>query len=128
MMNATDFAKSFSITPGSPDAPLDEELTKDNGLKTYKHAFSSIAFEGLTVTNPKISVVVDRMAKSLTTNSIRGSLQDPYSRASDPFIIGMNVLKKLHVYVAYGEKKLYITPAGTGESVLFKTAAPAPAP
>lgn len=35
----------------------------------------------------------------------------------------MNVLKHLHVYIAYGEKKLYISPAGSGESVLFKPAA-----
>ena len=128
LMNATDFQKSFNITPGSPEAPLNEALTKENRLKTYTHAFSTLAFEGLTVTNPKITVVVDRMAVGVTTNSIRGALQDPFSREADPMVIGMNVLRKLHVYIAYGEKKLYITPAGTGESVLFKTAAPTPAP
>ncbi len=103
-------------------------MTKENKLNSYSHAFSSITIEGLTVANPKITVVADRMGARLATNSIRGATQDPYSRASDSLIIGMNVLKKLHIYVAYGEKKLYITPAGTGESVLFKTAAPAPAP
>ena len=35
-------------------------------------------------------------------------------------IIGINVLRQLHIYIAYGEKKLYITPAGDGESALFK--------
>jgi len=38
----------------------------------------------------------------------------------------MNVLRQLHVYIAYREKKLYITPVGTGESALFKTTASAP--
>jgi ABC-type iron transport system FetAB ATPase subunit len=41
-------------------------------------------------------------------------------------IIGINVLRQLHIYIAYGEKKLYITPAGSGESALYKTAAGAP--
>jgi hypothetical protein len=26
-------------------------------------------------------------------------------------IIGMNVLRKLHIYIAYKEQKLYVTPA-----------------
>ncbi|MBV9692184.1 MAG: hypothetical protein JO261_00650 [Alphaproteobacteria bacterium] len=28
----------------------------------------------------------------------------------EEFILGMNVLSKLHVYIAYKERKIYITP------------------
>ena len=29
-------------------------------------------------------------------------------------IIGMNVLRKLHVYMAFGERRLYVSPASAG--------------
>jgi len=103
-------------------------LTKESNLNSYTHAFNTITIEGLTVTNPKITVVADRMGAQLATNSTRGATQDPYSRASDALIISMNVLLKLYIYVAYGEKKPYITRAGTRESLLFRAAAPTPAP
>lgn len=35
----------------------------------------------------------------------------------------MNILKHLHLYIAYGEKRLYISPAGNGKSALYKAAA-----
>ena len=39
---------------------------------------------------------------------------DTRDEALEPdILLGMNVLKHLHVYIAYKEKKLYITPAGT---------------
>ena len=38
-------------------------------------------------------------------------------------IIGMDILRHLHIYIASRESKLYVTEAGTGESVLFKPAA-----
>jgi hypothetical protein len=34
----------------------------------------------------------------------------------------MDVLRQLHVYIAADEEKLYLTEAGTGESVLLKGA------
>ncbi len=73
--------------------------------------------------------MTDRMGAGAPAfkSSIRGALNDPYNHIKqDELIIGMNILKHLHIYIAYGEKKLYISPAGTGESVLFKPpAAPA---
>ena len=38
-------------------------------------------------------------------------------------LIGMDILRHLHIYIAGRESKLYVTEAGTGESVLFKPAA-----
>ena len=40
----------------------------------------------------------------------------------DDIAIGMDVLRKLRLYVAYGERKLYVTPATA------PAAAPSPAP
>ena len=125
VISATVFENTFHIVPGSTEAPQIDQSSKDPLLKSFSYGFKNLAFEGLTVANPKITVLTDRIAAGVTTNHLRSALSDPYGRFLNVLIIGMNVLKKLHIYVAYGEKKLYITPAGTGESVLFKTAEPA---
>jgi hypothetical protein len=38
-------------------------------------------------------------------------------------LIGMNILRHLHIYIAYKEHKLYITPAGTPTATAESTAA-----
>ena len=48
---------------------------------------------------------------------------DQVNRLSPDMIIGMDILRHLHIYIATDEQKLYITEAGTGESPLFKPAA-----
>ncbi len=117
--------EKFGISLGSDDTPLKDASKSDPLLKYYSHKFGNLSFEGLTVANPNIIIMTDRMGSGQPAfkSSIRGALNDPYNRIKrEELIIGMNVLKHLHVYIAYKEKKLYISPAGTGESVLFKTA------
>ena len=33
------------------------------------------------------------------------------SRSDADIIVGMNVIRRLHLYIAYSEKNLYVTPA-----------------
>lgn len=69
--------------------------------------------------------MTDRMGAGpgMEKSTIRGAINDPYNHVKlDRLVIGMNVLKRLHVYIVYGEKRLYISPAGT-ESVLFSAKA-----
>ncbi len=117
---------TFNIKPGSEDTPLIEASKTDSLMKEYSHKFETLSFEGIAVTNPKINIMTDRIAANDLKPTIRGKLTDPYSSHLRQVIVGMNILRHLHLYIAYKEKKLYISPAGTGESVLFKTpAAPA---
>ncbi|HXC55302.1 MAG TPA: pepsin/retropepsin-like aspartic protease family protein [Rhizomicrobium sp.] len=61
------------------------------------HAFQSLAFEGVAIANPAIMPGSDQndAADSATAPSL---------------VIGLDVLRHLHVYIAYREHKLYITP------------------
>jgi predicted aspartyl protease len=122
-MNVEVAATNFGIKPGSEDAPLVETPDSAFGIKEYNHKFSTLSFEGISVSNPKISIIADRTGISETKSSFRGTTSDPYGARTRQVIVGMNVLRHLHLYMAYKEKKLYISPAGTGESVLFKDAA-----
>ncbi len=69
-----------------------------NGVATvaaYRYPFSSLTFEGVEIRNPDIDIV-----------------KYPSSDHGEPdLILGIGVLRQLHMYIAYGEKKLYLTPA-----------------
>lgn len=104
---------AFDLKPGSEDTPLIETSKTDPFMKEYSHKFESLSFEGISVTNPKISIITDRMAAKDLKPTIRGKLADPYSSHIRQVIVGMDVLRHLHLYMAYKEKKLYISPAGT---------------
>ncbi len=62
----------------------------------YTYPFKSLELQGVSVLNPNIVLTPDK-------------LNDPYR---PDIILGMTVLSKLHLYIAYGEKKIYVTGAG----------------
>jgi hypothetical protein len=86
--------KKLGITEKSPDLkPLGDKETR---YKAYEYPFKTLDFDGLTVTKPNLQVVSDDFMPGQDTD----------------LIIGISVLRRLHLYIAYGEQKFYITPAG----------------
>jgi hypothetical protein len=70
-----------------------------NGLSdAYTYPFKQLSFAGVTVGNPKI-VMVPNSEAQMNPNA-------------PDLVVGMNVLQHLHVYIAYGEKTLYVSSAG----------------
>jgi predicted aspartyl protease len=63
----------------------------------YHYPFKSLSFEGVTIFSPSITLVPNAVAK--------------FPDDQRQLIIGMNVLRHLHMYVAYGEEALYLTDA-----------------
>jgi predicted aspartyl protease len=124
IMTDTMASEVFGLVPGPDMSPIDEP-TGDSSIKYYAHKFAAFSIQGLVVNNPNITIMTDRMGAGpgMEKSTIRGAINDPYNHIRlDRLVIGMNVLKRLHVYIAYGEKKLYISPAGT-ESALFSSKA-----
>tara|TARA_R110000868_G_scaffold113557_4_gene304665 strand:- start:760 stop:1764 length:1005 start_codon:yes stop_codon:yes gene_type:complete len=77
------------------------------GKFIYQRKFSELSFEGVTIRNPLISLWPDFAPKEFLPGShIKDSLWE-----SPTMLIGMNVLTNLHVYIAFEERKLYITAA-----------------
>jgi predicted aspartyl protease len=69
-----------------------------NGLPetgTYRYPFQKLTFEGVAVANPGIVIIDD---SGLPGDTPR-------------LILGIQTLRQLHLYIAYGEHKLYVTPA-----------------
>jgi len=94
----------------------------------YRHTFKSLAFEGIAVANPVFNIIPDLergqmerpppIGTRIKNTSIEEGLPD--------MLIGMDILRHLHLYVAYKEQKLYVTPAST--SVAVASSAPSAAP
>lgn len=73
----------------------DAALKANNG----RYRFSTLTFGGVTVHNPDIILVPDDKSK------VMGGYRMP------GVIVGMGVLRQLHIYIAYKERNLYVSPA-----------------
>jgi predicted aspartyl protease len=66
-----------------------------NGMPApvYVYPFQDLTFGGVTIRRPFIEIVSDAVWNK------------------DDLLLGIDVLRQLHLYIAYGEKKLYVTSA-----------------
>jgi hypothetical protein len=95
-------------------------VTAEDRDKPFEHVFQKLSFEGLEVGNPHIAIIADKTGSrdpnnSLVTGSRLHRIDDADS--SDPvMLIGMNILSKLHLYIAFNEQKIYVTPASAPQA------------
>ena len=68
--------------------------------KSRHYPFKALSFGEVTVTNPAIFLVPDEESALMGHQS-----------GDQNMIIGMGVLRRLHLYISYKEKKIYVTPA-----------------
>jgi len=73
---------------------------KDSGgylrkSRTYSYPFKTLDMGGIVVNNPHIVIGSNELMGTFDTD----------------MILGMGILRQLHMYIAYGEGKLYLTPA-----------------
>jgi predicted aspartyl protease len=68
---------------------------KDNDSTEYQYPFHALTLEGIEVLNPDIVVVPDKMF-----------------RGGPDLIMGMGILRQLHLYLAYDEHNIYATAVG----------------
>jgi predicted aspartyl protease len=121
-------AKSlFGLTPGSPDMKPLTETSGEWTVTSYGHSFDDVAFAGVDVKNLRIYLMPDQMTSHdrLRHREMPDPLRLNLHREMDQditvpdLILGMDVLRHLHIYFATKEKRLYITDAVSGESALF---------
>jgi predicted aspartyl protease len=83
------------------------------GLNTSasSHRFKTLSIEGIAVNNPEIALLPDLTRNSsIKKGDTSGRLISGDARSDEPdILIGMSMLKQLHVYIAYNEQMLYIT-------------------
>ena len=94
-------------------------LTGDDADKRFEHTFQKLSFEGLEVANPRIAVFPTIGSKDPNNGFVTGSRSqkvDDRDASAPTMLIGMNILSKLHLYIAFREQKIYITPASAPQA------------
>lgn len=85
--------KKLGISETSPG--LKEVTEAGSRYKMYDYPFQQLDFDGISVAKPRIQIVSDNFLPGRTD-----------------MLIGVTILRRLHLYIAYDEEKLYVTPAG----------------
>lgn len=103
----------FGVTPDSPGAVPLGTMDGNPDHKVFGHVFSTMTFEGVTVNNPHVAIIPDLIGSKDPDNGFR--TDSHIARVDDDIgaemTIGMDVIRRLRLYIAFGERKLYITPA-----------------
>jgi hypothetical protein len=103
----------FGVTADSPGAVPLGSADGNPDHKQFGYIFPSLTFDTVTVTNARFRIYPNLYGSRDPNNSIRtdtriGRIDD---NIGGDITIGMDVLRKLRLYVAYGELKLYVSPA-----------------
>jgi predicted aspartyl protease len=99
--------------PGA--GPRDPEAAAAAGYPVFSHPFLSLSFEGVEVKHPVIHAYPDLNQRAFDRNHRDKTQYDPISRIDleqVDLIVGMNILQRLHVYVAYDEHAMYVSASG----------------
>jgi len=128
VLNLNVAESDFGLRPKSgPGMAIVGSLGDRGSSIIYQHTFKSLNFEGLAVANPAIDIIPDLEHGQIGRPPPTGTrINDPGAEQGLPdMMIGMDILRHLHLYVAYKEQKLYITPASPSVAAPSAPAAPA---
>ena len=99
----------------SPDTPQPAGTPKDDPARQiYFRKYKALSFEGITIANPLIIVRPVRFGGKDDPTILASRAQhasDIANRLAPDIIMGMEILRHLHIYYAIKEEKLYIAPA-----------------
>ncbi len=112
-LSAYNANRLFSVDASAPDVEK-ADFTLGNA-PVFRRRFQSLSVSGLKVQNPMVYIRPAVDEKAFNTEHTGKNVHDAiygYSLETLPLIFGMNIISKLHVYIAYKEHKLYVTAAG----------------
>jgi predicted aspartyl protease len=103
----------FGLDENSPGVTKSPNATAE--FPVLRKQFGSLTFGGLAVQNPIIDILPSTEEDSYRMEHSEKSRDDPIygsNLVTENLTLGMNVIGKLHVFIAYKEHKVYITDAG----------------
>ena len=81
-----------------------------NGIPLYAHRFAKLDAGGLAVSNPRIVMLPDLVEED--ARHLHPLARNTFGRPHLPdLMLGMSTLRQLHLYIAYADRALYISPA-----------------
>ncbi len=101
-------AMGLSVKEAVAEKILGLEAGMEGKTHTGTLALGTIGLKGM-----KFNIVTNgaQIGGSAVASAINRSSAVQFALAQPEVVIGMDLLRKLHLYMAFGEKKLYVTPA-----------------
>jgi hypothetical protein len=102
--------REFNLNTDSPGIISDAAASTADGVKltAYRYHFHKLEIGGITFRNPELVLIpTPRIGHAPIGTHI-----DPTLGERPEVTLGMAELSKLHLYIAYGERMLYVTPIG----------------
>ena len=100
----------MGLKADTPDMMPAGDLKDSKGLPVYGHTFSQISFAGgVTANNVPALILTSTMTHQINKGAVLGSWARSTDAPVPDLTLGMDVLHQLHLYVIYGQKKLYVT-------------------
>jgi hypothetical protein len=126
-LSASVAKRVFGLDADSPGVVQLGSVDGDPNHKVFGHVFASLAFDGIAVSNPRVTVIPDLVGAKDPNNSVStGSLIHHDDDGLAPELtVGMDVLQHLHLYIAFDERTLYISAANAPGGAPAGTATPA---
>jgi hypothetical protein len=116
----------FGVTPESPGST--PESSSDPQHAGFIHVFPSMTFDTVTVTNARVRIYPDPdVSNADVFKRTDTRLRQSTGYFTESMSIGMDVLRRLRMFVAFSENKLYITPATAPVAPVTASAPAAPA-
>lgn len=103
----------FGVSADSPGSTLQPSDDGNPAHASFIHTFPTLTFDTVTVTNAHVLIYPDPegIANADIFRRSDTRLRQNGEYFSRHMSIGMDILRRLRLYIAFGEKKLYITPA-----------------
>jgi predicted aspartyl protease len=101
----------LDLKPDTPEMMPDGDLKDSLGAQVYRHTFPQMAFEGVVATNVPALIETNSMIQNSSREKVLGSQAQMTGARIPDITIGMDVLRQLHLYVVFGQSKLYVTAA-----------------
>jgi hypothetical protein len=107
--------RDFDLYPDSPGMTPYRAINGDPFLNGSIHTFSKLSFAGMTFDQQEVLIVPDVMNRNADNSRIadRPSHRHNEGLKLPELSLGMDVLKHLHLFMAFGEQALYVAPAET---------------
>jgi predicted aspartyl protease len=105
---------SFGIGRESPGSRPLGMIDEDAAHQLFLRTFARLELDGVAVLNPRLVVIPDLLgSKDPDNRLVAGSHIRRVDDGLDPQLtIGMDVLRLMHIYIAFHERKLYISLPG----------------
>jgi predicted aspartyl protease len=109
VMNLDVARRVFNVNVNAPDVQKLGQATGGYAANVYRRRFKKLELDGVVIADPLITLTPNMMGPPPAPPTGSFFWQNDDLQGLPDLVLGMSVLSKLHVYIAYQERKLYLS-------------------